>query len=207
MYRYYSQGFTALSKSVIYGDLALYLHFTNRPIVFEKDQCGLLEMRPMKYRQAGFSLIELLIVVAIILIIAAIAIPSFIQAKISANESSAVSSIHAINTAEISYSSTYSNIGFSAALSDLGTGGTNACPPVATSTASCFIDPVLATGTKAGYTFTYVQDPTYTPAIHFTINANPIIQSLTGQKGFYSDDSNVIRYNSTGPATLSSQPI
>src|SRR5271169_1212816 len=100
----------------------------------------------MRDRQAGFSLIELLIVVAIILIIAAIAIPSFLRAKIVANESSAVSSVHAVTTAEITYSSAYSSIGYSAALSDLGSGGVSPCP--GTATASCFIDPTLASGTK-----------------------------------------------------------
>lgn len=159
----------------------------------------------MKHRQLGFSLIELLVVVAIILIIAAIAIPNFLRAKITANESSAVSSVHAVDTAEIAYSSMFSNIGYSATLADLGTGGTSPCP--GTATASCFIDPTLATGTKSGFNFTYVQNASATPAIQFTINADPVSQGITGQKGFYSDESNIIRYASPGPANLGSAPL
>jgi len=159
----------------------------------------------MRDRQAGFSLIELLVVVAIILIIAAIAIPSFMRAKITANESSAVSSIHAVDTAEITYSSMYNTIGYSAALSDLGTGGISPCP--GTPTASCFIDTSLASGTKSGYSFTYVQDTSSTPSIGFTINGDPVMMDITGQKGFYSDQSNIIRYNIGGAANSGSSPI
>jgi prepilin-type N-terminal cleavage/methylation domain-containing protein len=159
----------------------------------------------MRDRQVGFSLIELLVVVAIILIIVAIAIPNFLRAKISANESSAVSSVHAIDTAEIAYSSMYGNIGYSVHLLDLGTGGLTPCP--GTATASCFIDPALANGTKSGYNFTYVQNNAATPSVQFTINADPTMPGFTGQKGFYSDESNIIRYSTTGSANINSPPI
>jgi type IV pilus assembly protein PilA len=153
----------------------------------------------MKRSQKGFSLIELLIVVAIILIIAAIAIPNLIKARMQANEASAVASIHALNTAEMSYSSAFPTIGFSAALADLGDGGASPCPGSAT--ASCYIDPNLAAGTKSGYIFSYVADASTTPVLHYTINADPVSRGSSGTRSFYSSDSNVTRYNGLAPAS------
>jgi type IV pilus assembly protein PilA len=143
----------------------------------------------------GFSLIELLIVVAIILIIAAIAIPNFIHARMAANESAAVSSIHAINTAEITYSSANPLIGFSVLLSDLGPAG------------AAYIDSVLASGTKSGYMFTYVQNATDVPSEGYTINADPITRGVTGQRSFYSDQQNQTHYNLTAPASATDPAI
>src|SRR4051812_3049001 len=96
-------------------------------------------------KQKGFSLIELLIVVAIILIIAAIAIPNLLRSRIAANEASAVGSIRTINTSEVTYASTYPNVGF-ATLANLGGSGGSA-------TGAGLVDSVLASGTKSGYVF------------------------------------------------------
>ena len=154
---------------------------------------------PMRRKERGFSLIELLVVVAIILIIAAIAIPNLIRARISANEASAVTSVHAVSSAEIGYSSTYPAIGYSVTLADLGSGGVDPCP--ATQTASCFLDANLASGTKSGYQFTYVQITSSSPSINYTLNADPLVRGLSGQQSYFIDETNVIRYNSTAPAS------
>ena len=142
----------------------------------------------------GFSLIELLIVVAIILIIAAIAIPNFIHARMAANESSAVSSIHTINTSEIAYSSANPTIGYSAALADLGPTGAG------------YLDGVLSAGTKGGYTFTYVQDATNSPSTGYTVNSDPVTRGTTGQRSFYSNQLNITHYNMTAAAS-STDPV
>lgn len=96
----------------------------------------------------GFSLIELLIVVAIILVIAAIAIPNLIRARIAANESSAASSVRRIAIAEIAYNAAYPTVGYSPDLASLGGPATNCAP---SSTSACMIDSILASGIKSGY--------------------------------------------------------
>jgi prepilin-type N-terminal cleavage/methylation domain-containing protein len=149
-------------------------------------------------RQAaeGFSLIELLIVVAIILIIAAIAIPNFLQSKIAANQASAVQSMRQIITAEASYSSTYST-GYSATLSFL-------APPASgapTSSAAGVLDNVLATGLKSGYTFVYSSAaPDSSGRVNaYAVTATPT-NSMTGTISYYTDQSGVIRQNATAVA-------
>jgi type IV pilus assembly protein PilA len=152
-------------------------------------------------KQKGFSLIELLIVVAIILIIAAIAIPNLMRARMSANEASAVGSIRTINTSEVQYNSTY-GIGFAAQLSNLGATGSG-CN--ASSTTACLIDSSLSLGTKSGYTFKAVADSANNNQT-YTANANPLAIGQTGQRAFFSDQSGVIRYNTAGTPADSTSP-
>ncbi len=154
-----------------------------------------------KKEARGFSLLELLIVVTVILIIAAIAIPSLLRSKMSANEASAVGSLRAINGACLNYSTTWGK-GFPVSLSSLGPGSP------ATSITADLIDSKLATGTKSGYTFTYVSGaPANGSILTYTINGNPSTPSTSGIRYFFTDQSTVVRYNFGSPALPSSKPI
>jgi type IV pilus assembly protein PilA len=146
-------------------------------------------------KERGFSLIELLIVVAIILIIAAIAIPNLVKARLAANEASAASSVRSIGTAEVAYASAYT-VGYGT-LANLG-GATPCTSSVAT---SCLLDPVLSAGTKSGYVVT--AGPLGGGSA-FVASAVPITVGVTGQRTFCNDETGVIRFDITGggaPAT------
>ncbi|HWZ84451.1 MAG TPA: prepilin-type N-terminal cleavage/methylation domain-containing protein [Terriglobales bacterium] len=142
----------------------------------------------MRRRQKGFSLIELLIVVAIILIIASIAIPSLINAKRSVNEASAVNTVKTINSAQISYNSAYPNVGFASTLTVLG--GMSCTPP--SSTSACLIDSQIASGTKNGYTFTLTA-ASGSPAATYQVIGSPIVPNQTGVRSFCSFADSVLR--------------
>jgi len=154
----------------------------------------------MRKNQQGFSLIELLIVVAIILIIAAIAIPNLLRSRMAANEASAVGSLRTINTAEITYSSTYPDVGFGALATLGGTAANCSGATYASSTNACLIDDVLATtAIKSGYNFTAMAG-TGAPAVTYTSLAVPSVNGQSGQRAFCSDQSGVIRFNLGGTA-------
>jgi prepilin-type N-terminal cleavage/methylation domain-containing protein len=141
----------------------------------------------------GFSLIELLLVVTVILIIAAIAIPNFLRSRMRANETSAVASLRVIDTAAVTYSITYPDLGFPPQLTTLG--GANPCS--SSSTQSCLIDDLLAQGTKSGYSFVWTGDGA-TPSVSFTVTGTPQAVGASGQRMFCTDQSGVIHYDPTG---------
>ncbi|HJY87346.1 MAG TPA: prepilin-type N-terminal cleavage/methylation domain-containing protein [Candidatus Acidoferrales bacterium] len=154
----------------------------------------------------GFSLVELLIAIAVILIIAAIAIPNFMRSKMRANEVAAVQNARDVTTAEVVYSTTY-GIGFSSSLAKLGPAAGGSI--LADANNAALIDEVLATATKSGYTFSYVATDVDGDGRMdvFTLNADPLSPGITGQRYFFTDQTIVIHFSTTAPATANDPPI
>jgi type IV pilus assembly protein PilA len=157
-------------------------------------------MRPRKW-QRGFSVVEAVVLVAILLVIAAIAIPNLLHSNLSENESSAVASLRALNAACTNYSVLYG--GYPRSLSNLGPGD------AANSTSAALIDAALASGTKGGYAFAYTPGATGIGGnvLSYNITANPATPGSTGQRRFFTDQSGVVRANTTGAADAGSSPI
>jgi len=157
-------------------------------------------MRPRK-RQRGFSVVEAVVLVAILLVVAAIAIPNLLHSNLSGNESSGVASLRTLNAACANYSMLYG--GYPGSLSNLGLGD------AANSTSAALIDAALASGTKSGYVFTYTAGAIGIGGnvLSYNITANPTTPGSTGRRRFFTDQSSVIRASTNGAADANSTPI
>jgi type IV pilus assembly protein PilA len=154
-------------------------------------------IRNANSRLAGFSLVEILVVVMVILIIAAIAIPNLVHGKMRANEAVAVASVKTIHTAEAMYSNAYPDVGYSPSLANLGTNGTSCEQP--TSANSCLImDDALTSGLKSGYIFEIVGDGNK-PTIGYTVSATPE-SGVSGRCTISSSESGEVSFSPVGVA-------
>ena len=154
-------------------------------------------------KEKGFSLIELLLVVAIFLIIAAIAIPSYLRSRMRANEASSVASLRVILSSAVTYSSAYPQQGYPAQLTHLG--GVPPCVPAPNQ--ACLIEDILAQGTKSGYNFVWTGDG-LVPSFSFFVTATPVFVGSSGQNMYCTDQTGVIRADPSGAGcTNISAPI
>lgn len=162
---------------------------------------------------AGMALAGLILgyvgvaIIPFILIIAAIAIPNLLRAKMMANETSAVGSLRTLNVAALAYSTNYGK--YPASLSDLGPAGNGDSP---SADAAGLIDSVLAKGIKSGYAFRYKMSQTTGPdekvGINaYSITADPVVLGSSGRRHFFTDQTGTIRSEADQPATADSPPI
>jgi type IV pilus assembly protein PilA len=139
----------------------------------------------------GFAIVEALVVVMIVLVIAAVAIPSMLQARIKANQGAAVASLHTIQAAETLYFDTYPEIGYAAHLADLGRHGTD-CKLPGTINACIIMDEALTSGLKSGYIFAILTDGSK-PASAYTATATPQVIGSSGNCSYRSSQSGEIQ--------------
>jgi type IV pilus assembly protein PilA len=152
-------------------------------------------------RQRGFSAVQLVVAIAILVVLAAIAIPNLLHSNLSENESSAVASLRILNSACEDYARLYG--GYPSRLSNLGPEG------AANSTSANLVDGALASGTKSGYVFTYSAGASGVSGniLSYSIRGDPVEPGTSGRRRFFSDQSGVIRANMAGAADASSTPI
>lgn len=148
-------------------------------------------------RQRGFSLIELLIVISIILILITIAVPRFSRAQMYTRETAAIEAVRTVNTAEVQYQSQYGR--YAASLTELGPPASGAPTP----SSADLIGNDLANGEKQGYKFVIAATQG-----GYTINATPLTYGSSGSRSFFSDQTMQIRENyGPEPATAQSKEL
>jgi type IV pilus assembly protein PilA len=155
----------------------------------------------MRKRQRGFSAVQLVVAIAILLVLAAIAIPNLLHSNLSENESTAVASLRSLNSACEDYARLYG--GYPRSLSNLGANG------AASSASPDLIDAELAGGAKSGYVFTYTPGASGVSGnvLSYGIMAKPVTPGSTGRRSFFTDQSGVIRASLAGAADVTSTPI
>ena len=149
-------------------------------------------------RLAGFSLVEILVVVMVIMIIAAIAIPNLVHGKMRANEAAAVASVKTINTAEYMYHDAYPEVGYASSLAKLGSNGSS-CDQPTSSNACLIMDEALTSGIKSGYIFEVVGDGNK-PSVGYTVNASPE-SGASGRCSISSNQGGDVKLSVTGGST------
>jgi type IV pilus assembly protein PilA len=173
-----------------------------------------------RHRASGFTLVEIMIVVAIIALIAAIAIPNLLRARHNANETAAIGNLKTLVDALEEFRANQSPTTYPGA-GVLSAGAAAATLPNLATLNPPYIDAVLASGTRQGYTFTYLPGPVRVVTVTiaagntqnfnvydtYTLTAVPITVATTGTRRFFVDSSGVIRVNQTGPATVASVPL
>jgi len=160
-------------------------------------------------KQKGFSLIELLIVVAIILIIAAIAIPSLLRSRMLANQSAAASSVRTINTAQATFQSTYPGVGYADSMVSLGPGaGNTSCTAGPTATHACLVDGILGAAnpsTKQQYHYEIASNGgtgvATDPWVDYVVSATPVSATTSGSVSYCATSDLVIRADGPPPTT------
>jgi type IV pilus assembly protein PilA len=163
------------------------------------------EERFVRYKQAGFSVIELLIVVAIILIIAAIAIPNLIASRERANEAAAVEALRTLSSSEAAYNVTYGPAnGYAGTLAALGPGDGTGCNQAQ----ACLVDAQLGCSNppclRGAYNFYMKADPGSAPFQDYAFTATPLTWNISGVKNFCATEDGIIRYQVDGTASLGS---
>lgn len=154
---------------------------------------------PRRWR--GFSVVEVVVLIAILLVVAAIAIPNLLHSNLSENESSAAASLRTLNSACEDYARLYG--GYPKRLSNLGPGSP------ASAASAALIDAELAGGTKNGYVFTYTAGASGVSGnvLSYSIMANPMNLGSSGRRRFFTDQSGVIRASMASVADAGSTPI